>query len=518
MRKSYWAMIGVAAAAAVVAWSFLSSPKHRGPRLVLVIATCTVNKDYLGPYNQKVATTPFLTRFAQDALVFERHYTEAVQSGVAYASMFSGKQATGHGIFAHPEWLGDEHVLLSEVFAAGGYETHSWLGHGAASAAWNYAQGVDVLNQHLRILDDADVLNQHTRRLDGADADFRALLSELRANPEKRAFVLTNFTVTHSPYSRDGQSVIKFCERNPGAECESVYKAPGFWASAAVFWSKSTEFSYNTGRRMQAARALLGADAAKQLPQVIELLYRADVAKLDRIFEDIVRAVEEHGLLDDSLIVFTADHGEALHAAAPFRWAHSWQLTPEVVQVPLIVYGPGVGVPAGRYAGVTRSIDLLSTVAALAGLDPTLEHIDGRDLSAAIRGDVPPPELMAFSHTSLFLYLYWQQYKWYGEFSARFPSRDPELMWVSASSPDHFFRLHRIGEAGWQPEVFNLRADPFALHDIYDEQNAAYPDIFDELRRYHEDLVAAADAWGNREPSAGPGTQQEVLRSLGYIE
>ncbi len=206
------AAVLVSVVAVTVLFSF-RSPKVKQPRLVLVIATCTVNKDYLSPYNSNVLTTPFLERFAQEALVFENHYSEAAQSGVAYASMFSGNQATRHGIFSHPQWLDDSLVLLPEVFAAEGYETHSWLQHGAASADWNYAQGVELWNQH-------------SERLDGTDVDCRKRLIELQDDPDRRAMVVANFTVTHRPYSRDVKSVFNFCLRQPGAECDPIVRPP----------------------------------------------------------------------------------------------------------------------------------------------------------------------------------------------------------------------------------------------------------------------------------------------------
>jgi arylsulfatase A-like enzyme len=98
----------VAGLLVVVAAAFLlyfQSSNHKQPRLVLLIATCTVNKDYLSPYNANVSTTPFWEHFAREALVFENHYSETVQSGVANASIFSGNQATRHGVFTHPQFL-----------------------------------------------------------------------------------------------------------------------------------------------------------------------------------------------------------------------------------------------------------------------------------------------------------------------------------------------------------------------------------------------------------------------------
>jgi arylsulfatase A-like enzyme len=53
------------------------------PRLVILYATCTVNCQYLSPYNPGVAYTPHLDAFQEHATVFAKHQTEAGASGVA---------------------------------------------------------------------------------------------------------------------------------------------------------------------------------------------------------------------------------------------------------------------------------------------------------------------------------------------------------------------------------------------------------------------------------------------------
>jgi arylsulfatase A-like enzyme len=83
--------------------------------LVLLYATCTVNKDYLGPYEPAVSYTPALDDFARSSLVFENHQTESGQSGIAFASIFSGTQATEHGVFVNPSRLPDDVLVIPEA-------------------------------------------------------------------------------------------------------------------------------------------------------------------------------------------------------------------------------------------------------------------------------------------------------------------------------------------------------------------------------------------------------------------
>src|SRR5262245_29078510 len=112
------------------------------PRLVVLYASCTVNKDYLAPYSKVPRHTPSFEAFAKEALVFRRHVCESGQSGIDFATLLTGTQADKHGVYFHPTKLDDRNQMIAESFAAAGYDTWFFSGHPMASAALNYGQGV----------------------------------------------------------------------------------------------------------------------------------------------------------------------------------------------------------------------------------------------------------------------------------------------------------------------------------------------------------------------------------------
>lgn len=143
-----------------------------GPRLVVLYSTCTLNKNYLSPYNCDVDFTPHLDAFADNSLVFERH-----QTGVAYASLFTGVQADKHGVYYHPTPLRDDLYPISEAFADAGYEVFFWSGHGMAASDLNYGQGVPSANVMETMLV-------------GIDPKFQQILERLEREPDYKAFVI----------------------------------------------------------------------------------------------------------------------------------------------------------------------------------------------------------------------------------------------------------------------------------------------------------------------------------------
>ena len=345
-------------------------------------APCTVNKSYLAPYDGAVAYTPNLARFARGARIFDAHQTEAGQSGIAYASLFSGTQATRHGIFGHPTRIDDAVLLISESFQDAGYDVFFWNRQNMASPELGYAQGVP-----------SDRI--FSRRLKGTDPDLRKLLDELEADPSRRALVVANFHVSHYPYPN---RIAAFRQRFPEAYAE---------ASAGLTDADLERFEAlhrehpELRRNFPEVRARLGLSDVElsKLIRVVELLYASDVSHLDGLFGSVLHAIEQRGLLEESAIVFTADHGEVLYREnALYKWSHGFQLAPEVLGVPLMVRAPGV--EPGRVDFVTRSIDVFPTLAGLAGVPIAPERVEGVDLAGFLRGTEPAHKLLAYSHTS----------------------------------------------------------------------------------------------------------------------
>jgi arylsulfatase A-like enzyme len=468
------------------------------PRLVLLYAPCTVNRSFLSPYSSRVGYTPFLEEFARHALVFERHQTEAGQSGTAFASIFSGGQATHHGVYLHPTQLDDRVLLLTEAFARAGWDVHSWLAHPMASASLNYAQGVPRGNVH-------------PQRLQSESLELQGVLDRLAADPSYKTLLVTNFTVTHGPYEL--RPVKRFCSRYPD-ECAARTDPSGFVRLAQLYRENHLGLSFDfegTTRRL----GLSEADAAR-LPEVIDLLYKSNVSRLDSLFGALVARIAERALLDRSVIVFTADHGEVQKGAgARFRWTHGLELVPEVLDVPLLLHAPGV--PAGRWPVVTRSIELLPTLAGLAGVPIPDYAGGGQDLSNAIRGREEPPELIAFSHSGLFHELFWMQFGGLGSLAELFPERGARSMWVAARERDRFYELRRV-DGGWRTGVYDLAADPGKLRDLYDEEDPEQAGWTERLKHYKAVMEQDFEA----RPPAAQGRAAEwqikLLRSLGYVE
>ena len=481
-----------------------STPASGGPRLVLLVATCTLAKNSLEPYDLRVCWTPNLAALARQGVVFERHETEAGQSGCDFAALFTGTQADRHGIYHHPTELADASTTIAEAFAAAGWETYFWFGHPMASPELHYDQGVPREHQYAFQTSDPHSLAR-------ADVPSEQLYAHLAADPSAHAYAQLNFTVTHVPYPvgrnpRPRAALRALCPSAVPDIAEDEFQELMTLAEANL---RALQWDFDA----TVAKLGLAPERVARLAQALELAYRASVEQLDSYLGEILVNLEQHGLLEQTLFVFTADHGEALHREGlEFHWTHGLQLAPECLDVPWIVRGPGIA--PGRYAGVTRSIDVFPTVAALAGVPLPRGAVDGVDLSRAVLGREPPPHLVAYSHTTTLIPSLAEESREWGRFRIFYPRTDPELMWVRARDGERVYQLRNLDGERFGFQVFDLARDPFELHDLAAAGDPAQSAMRAELERYKRRLVEGFARAGLAERAGANALER--LRGLGY--
>jgi len=225
-------------------------------------------------------------------------------------------------------------------------------------------------------------------------------------------------------------------------------------------------------RRIMGFRAMVDADVLRH----ITACYYALVTHLDRQIGLVLKAAEELGLLQDTRIVYTSDHGEALGAHGLFGKAN---LLEPGVGVPLLMCGPDVPAARIEYKPVSH-VDLFPTIVQGAGLAP-----DARDL------DLPGHSLhqMATRTTPVFA-----EYHAAGSRRGAFMLRDGD---------DKL-----IAHADAPPQLFSLAQDPDEAHDLASAPTAQgrLADLRRQLhslcdpveidRRARADQKAKAEYWG----------------------
>lgn len=138
------------------------------------------------------------------------------------------------------------------------------------------------------------------------------------------------------------------------------------------------------------------------IPQPTDATYRRFYYWLhvlaDRAMTTVLDALDAHGHADDTIVLFTSDHGEMLgaHGGLQQKWYQAYE---ESIHVPFVVRGPGIAPRVDGVGIATSHVDVLPTMLGLAEIDETIaatvvgeDHVEvhplvGRDLSPLLRGE-----------------------------------------------------------------------------------------------------------------------------------
>jgi choline-sulfatase len=295
------------------------------PADVLLISLDAVRADHLGVYGDQRNLTPNLDAFARQAVVFDAAFTPEPWTLPAHTTMLTGLHPSVHGVNENQR-LADEIPTLAEAFSAAGYGTTALV----SDVPWmdpSYGQyrGFTEVRRHKT-----------------SDKMVLDLVSAL-ADAEQPTMVFAHFYDAHSdsgvwPFEADVED-----RKAMGLPQKAPPCAP---------CGSSLLRAHNEGQPLN--------------PDAIEAIangYAASLRSLDRRLGTLFSGLKQRNLLDQMIIVITADHGEELTEHG--RFLHD-QFFDEVTRVPLLIRLPNT--KKGRCDALVTLADLAPTIAALSDI------------------------------------------------------------------------------------------------------------------------------------------------------
>ena len=218
--------------------------------------------------------------------------------------------------------------------------------------------------------------------------------------------------------------------------------------------------------------------------------YDGEVAFVDELIGRLIETLKQNRLYEDSLIVFTSDHGESLgeHGEA----SHGLFLYDATLRIPLIVKVPGSQWKGRVIPQQVRGIDIAPTILQLASLKAK-RQMQGRGLLTLMVGKWNQPDLVAHSET----YYPYYHFQW----SPLFSLRTTRYKYIDAP----------------RPELFDLEADPEENRNIVQENGSMAASLEEKLEQEYR-RFSSEDA-EDQAPELEEIDQERIerLRSLGYV-
>lgn len=326
------------------------------PHIVFIVVDA-LRPDHMSAYGYERPTTPAVQqRLANAGVRFEEATTASSWTYPSNAAMLTGRMPSR----LHVDWadhsgaIADDQQMLAEFLHDAGYQTAGFVDNFYLESRFGMAQGFD-----------------HYERSQGNER--AAALNQLAFNWLDSSW--------DGPDS--GQPLFLFM----------YYYDPHTWYDPPPPYDTLYDPSYTgtlTADVYQHGQAVVAGDIVPTERDVFHLkaLYDGEITYWDYHLGRLFDRLQAEGILDDSLIVLTSDHGQMFGEHG--KWVHRNSLYEEVLRVPLLLRFPGV-LPAGEV--ITTPVvtaDLTPTILELVGL-PVPPSLDGRSLVPLMLGQTTMP-------------------------------------------------------------------------------------------------------------------------------
>ena len=434
-----------------VAWAepLIWSARTRPLPNIIVILLDTLRADRLGCYGWERARTPNLDGIAERGVRFADAMSASSWTLPAHASLFTSSYPSQHGLWKDQR-LPDTLETVGEVLGGGGYRTAAFAERGFLKAEHGFARGFEQFNSTSR-----NCLK--TFGLAGRWIEER----------ESPFFIFIHTYQVHTPY-------------NPPARfTEGIVREYHGELPAAV-----NVRDYDWGRN--------GPPPSDEDIRYVSDLYDAEVAEVDHALGILLDRLETAGILENTLILITSDHGEEFfdHGSV----LHGMSLYQDQLHIPMILYWKG-HFEGGLVADhPVHLVDLAPTLTAAAGMEPPPDWV-GVPLEAT-----PPLDDRPLYVPMLTL---WSNPKRTGEKAIAL--REGSLKYV-----DYPKGLRRNDELSG-PGLFDLAEDPFERENLLDPKSAR------EWAKKAEEMRQRYPKRGNARSVEVSSESRRELEHLGYV-
>ncbi len=413
-----------------------SGPAAPRPNVLLIVVD-SLRRDHLGAYGYDRNTSPHIDRLAAESVRYDRAVSQAPWTLPSVAGLLTSRDPAVLGIEGFNSSVAEGQVLLSEVLRAHGYATGAVVSHTFVSAAWGFGQGFDSF-------DESNVKDHQAVTSPGVTEKALAFVREHR---DRDFFLFVHYFDPHFPYREHEGFVF---------EAEEPYEGR---VRAGMSLRK-----LDNGR--------LGEADARELRRI----YDSEIAWTDHHIGRLLDGVRALGLMERTLVVFTADHGEEFLDHG--KLGHGRALFEELVGVPLLLRYPD-GAP-GVVDRPVALLDVYPTVLEAAGIEIGHE-VEGRSL----RGE-PDDRRVILSATRRRRHL--------------------------SAAIDRRHKLVRAGSG--ETRLYDLDSDPGEMRDL-SAGGGEIPERLEAALRVYEGRLAGADEAPGIEIGSG---DREALRALGYVD
>ena len=234
----------------------------------------------MGAFGGSGEAMPFFDELADRSFVFRDAIAASAWTSPSVAALFTSRHQSQHGVTAFTSMLRPEEVTLAEILSERGYATGGFSANWLIRKKAGYGQGFDYFVAQKGVGPAFRSRSERARR-----TSRRALgwIDGLPTDPSRPLFVYLHLMDPHTPY-------------NPSAETTT--------------WAFGEQPQISLGQINDAVHERKSRPMGADMKKAVRKAYRAEVRDVDNEMGAFIAGLEERGLLENSLVVVLADHGE----------------------------------------------------------------------------------------------------------------------------------------------------------------------------------------------------------------
>jgi arylsulfatase A-like enzyme len=302
---------------------------------VILITLDATRKDVFGLYGNTRGLTPFIDSLSEKSAV----YSNCQSAGPYTQSSFPAILCSGYYLdYGKPSGLAPERTLVSEVLQKYGVVTAAFHSNPYCSSLQGWERGWDEFYDGL----DDELEDERLSYVRGHTINARVtewLGSHVKTGDRSPFFAWVHYMDVHEPYMPE-KKYVDLADPSIGIDQDEMY----------------TLFEDTLLKRDV-------SDPAKVT--LLKRLYDVHVREADSYVESLFRSLGELGVLQDTAVIITSDHGDEFNEHGGL--SHDDKLYAELIDVPMVIYGAG---GHGMFTDVVSSVDIPPTILRLFGIEP----------------------------------------------------------------------------------------------------------------------------------------------------
>ncbi|MBI4578770.1 MAG: sulfatase-like hydrolase/transferase [Planctomycetes bacterium] len=430
----------------------------------------------VGCYGHPVVKTPNIDRLAAGGVRLTHAFTNWPVCSPARSVLLSGRYARCNGVFSNQDNEAEagrptnRTTTIAEAFKAAGYTT-ALIGKWhlrPTPATLGFTESLRPRMRH-RYFKQTYYKNEGTPYVVedySPHHETKAAVQFIREHRDRPFFLYLPYGPPHMPVSEMPENYRRMYDPARVVLRDNVWEDGKLAYNENWFKIYMWDFQYYDHKDT----------FPEQLPTGMTLreltaLYYGQITAVDDCVGQVLDAIRHAGIEDDTIVLFTSDHGDMLGSHQAFNKGRHYE---EAIHIPMIFRYPRQLKPAVVDAQVASLVDVMPTLLELSGV-PIPEAVQGASIVPVITGRQPTVgENAAFIETGLADGVRTRRYVYYNQ-------RMPKRPMAFGDKPDPG------GE-----HLFDVDKDPFELHDL--AADPANQDVLADLRN-------RTDAWLKRAPA-----------------